>query len=383
MSVKIFTMTHKKFDEPQNSIYIPLHVGRMMSDDFGYLGDDTGESISNLNNFYGELTGIYWVWKNIHDTDIIGVCHYRRFFLNHNRTLMEQQEYEDILKEYDIIVSNKVKADKPYQAYYAEAHNEKDLLTVGQVINEKYPEYTPFFESALSGNSYYYGNLFVTSQALFHSYSEWLFDILFETEKRIDVSSYNLYNQRVFGFLSEQLLKVWIDKNKWKAYEGIIGITAEKAETVEFKRVMAHLVQKGSIQEARHLFYEYMKLRPDIRLELSDIKGEIPIIEQLLYIAEQEQLRGISSLSEYSADLNKWITHFYKVREFLLHISNNKISQTEIDYILDTKTSWVMCKIILLNASEMITDREKAIENLYNIYYHANKLEDCKGLTEN
>ncbi len=64
MQIKIFTMTHKKFQEPEDKIYVPLHVGRASAGDLGYQGDDTGDSISRWNNFYGELTGVYWVWKN-------------------------------------------------------------------------------------------------------------------------------------------------------------------------------------------------------------------------------------------------------------------------------------------------------------------------------
>ena len=29
---------------------------------------------------YCELTAQYWAWKNIHDVEFIGFCHYRRFF---------------------------------------------------------------------------------------------------------------------------------------------------------------------------------------------------------------------------------------------------------------------------------------------------------------
>ena len=80
MRTKIFVMTHKKFDEPQNPIYIPLQVGKAETEDLGYLGDDTGDSISHKNKYYGELTGLYWLWKNYSDVDIIGICHYRRYF---------------------------------------------------------------------------------------------------------------------------------------------------------------------------------------------------------------------------------------------------------------------------------------------------------------
>lgn len=367
--VKIFVMAHKKFEEPQNPIYIPLHVGKAQSDGFGYLGDDTGRSISKWNQYFGELTGVYWVWKNVQDADIVGICHYRRYFLNDDRQLLGRQEYEGILKDFDIIVSNRVRAEVCYQEYYAEAHNVEDLLMVERVIQEKYPEYAQFYRRALDGDTYYYGNLMVTSRELFQAYAQWLFDILFEVGRRIDVSSYDLYNQRVFGFLSEQMLKAWIEKNHLKVYEGTVGITAEKAETVEFKLAMGRLIKLGEIAQAREMFYAYLKLRPDIRLELSDIRGEIPIIEQLLYIAEQEQQRAIPGLIAYSDNLNEWIAHFCKVRDCLVHFSKGADMRQDASYIREKGVSWVMGKVILLNMPEELIAKADAAK-VMDIFFH-------------
>lgn len=381
MRIKIFTMTHKKFQEPEDDIYVPLHVGRASAGELGYLGDDTGDSISRWNNFYGELTGVYWVWKNEQEADVIGICHYRRFFLNGQRRLMNQREYEEILKDYDIIVSNEVQADTNYLDYFGEAHNAQDLLTVGEVMAEKYPEYAPYFQSAMEGNTYYYGNLMVTSRELFASYAEWLFDILFEVEKRIEVETYDLYNQRVFGFLSEQMVKIWAEKNGLKIYEGTVGITAEKAETVEFKLAMSQLVKMKQIGQARQMFYEYLKLRPDVRLELSDIRGEIPIIEQLLYIAEEEGQRNLAGLMQMSADLNEWIVHYRKVTECLCRLSAGETRREDAEYIVGQNVSWVMAKVMLMNAAPGVIDHpQQAMEALHNIYQLAGRIEDCEGL---
>lgn len=84
---------------------MPLHVGRAVSEDLGYMGDDTGDSISAANQYYGELTGLYWLWKNCHDVDIIGICHYRRYFVDGQRRLLTRDAFEQTLKESDIMVS--------------------------------------------------------------------------------------------------------------------------------------------------------------------------------------------------------------------------------------------------------------------------------------
>ena len=59
----------------------------------------------------------------------------------------------------------------------------------------------------------YLYNMFVMKRALFEKYSDWLFTILFELEEEIDISNYNPYQNRVFGFLAERLFNVWLLKN--------------------------------------------------------------------------------------------------------------------------------------------------------------------------
>ena len=53
-------------------------------------------------------------------------------------------------------------------------------------------------------------NMFIMKRDKLDSYCEWLFDILFELEARLDISEYSANDARVFGFVSERLLDVWI-----------------------------------------------------------------------------------------------------------------------------------------------------------------------------
>lgn len=56
-------------------------------------------------------------------------------------------------------------------------------------------------------------NMFVMRRDYFNQYMEWLFSILFTLEKKMDISGWDSYQSRVYGFVAELLLDVWMEKN--------------------------------------------------------------------------------------------------------------------------------------------------------------------------
>lgn len=317
-----FVMTHKQFQLPKEAkesdySFIPLHVGRAKAAEFGYTGDDTGESISQLNCFYGELTGLYWLWRNYEGQENIGICHYRRYFCDEHCRLLSSKEADLLLEQYDVITTEAFRIEEEsYRDLYASSHYVEDLDEAGQVIKELYPEDYKVFLEVINGKTHYKGNLMVTSRENFDAYCEWLFSIFAILQERINYDKYeDAFHRRVFGFLSEQLLMVWVVARQLKVYEGKVLITDEKAETKELKTVLAQLLRNGAVTEARAFYYQITGIRPDVRLEESDIRNELFVIEQILYICELEQERGIPGLLDYSRELQQLISYFRKAAE--------------------------------------------------------------------
>ncbi|MCM8711375.1 DUF4422 domain-containing protein [Clostridium sp. SYSU_GA19001] len=225
MDIKILVATHKKYAMPQEKIYIPLHVGKESKEKLDYQGDNTGDNISIKNANYCELTGLYWAWKNL-KCDYIGLCHYRRYFTNKNLfirvlkknskfdLILKKIEIENLFKKYDIILPRKRNYYiETIKSHYEHAHNIRDLEETRKIIEQKYPEYLKSFDAVMKRRTLYLFNMFIMKKEQFDNYCKWVFDILFELEKRIDISHYNNYQKRVFGFLSERLFNVWLEYN--------------------------------------------------------------------------------------------------------------------------------------------------------------------------
>ena len=238
MDIKILVATHKQYWMPEDKIYLPIHVGRVEKADLGYLGDDTGDNISAKNANYCELTGLYWAWKNL-KCDYIGLCHYRRYFAHavsgsdmekKKLAILQRTDYEKLLKQYDVILPKQRNYFiETVRSQYEHAHNKNALALTEQIVAELYPEYSEAFCKVMGGTKLHIFNMFVMKKEKFDEYCQWLFTILFELEKRIDISSYSQYEARVFGFLSERLLNVWLEKQKLKV-KGIDVVFLEKID---------------------------------------------------------------------------------------------------------------------------------------------------------
>ena len=302
MSVKIFAMTHKEFDVPNDPMYIPLHVGHKQAKaDFGYWGDDTGDHISDLNCYYAELSGVYWVWKNYHDADYVGICHYRRFLTSEEGYVFSQKQYEEILQQYDIITTKQLELPNSYHYGFGAHHKVETLDETGRIIREKYPQYYDTFIDLVHRNKTYFGNIMVAKKSLFDEYAQWLFDIFFELQKRIDLTFEDDYHKRVFGFISEFLLYVWVTVRGLRAYECRVAIIGEKMETREIKDKMAEFFAAKDVTGAKEYFAKCLKIRPDVLMEASDITGECKLCLQAVSTANLE----LASNGESFLDMRK------------------------------------------------------------------------------
>ena len=217
-NVKVYIATHKKANLPELKEYVPIQVGAEGKEKLGYITDNTGENISNKNPNFCELTATYWIMKN-DNSDIVGLTHYRRYFFNNIfsnsfKNIIHKEKIIKILNNYDIIVPKKYKLGVTVEKQYSQIHNIEDLMKCGEIIKNKNPEYSEAFDKVLKKRKIYTYNMFISRKKIFDDYYKWLFDILFEAEKIIDISNYDNYNKRVYGFLSERLFNVWIEKNK-------------------------------------------------------------------------------------------------------------------------------------------------------------------------
>jgi hypothetical protein len=218
-SVRIYVVTHKQTPLPEHESYIPTVVGNhsVVYDNAVY--DNTGINIAEKNGNYCELTALYWIWKNLKDPGVYGMCHYRRFFHNKSvkgKTALDFKKIPRYFKKHDIVL--------PLPFFWENNTVQRQLIDssiseynfglIKDAISVLYPEYISAYDEVFSGHYASYCNMFILpSKEMLDDYCKWLFDILFYIEKNTDLSNATDYEKRIYGFISERLLNVWVRKN--------------------------------------------------------------------------------------------------------------------------------------------------------------------------
>lgn len=236
MNSKIVIVSHKKVDIPHMDGYQLIQVGNNVDNFNGYIRDNQGDNISDKNPNYCELTAQYWLWKN-DESDIKGLVHYRRFFENNAfsfssksnlKHVIDINQIKQYLGEFDLILPKKRNYFiETLYSHYIHSHNKEGLDVTSKVIREYYPNYVKSYEKVMNRKKAHMFNMIITNKKVFNDYSEWLFDVLGHVEDNLDISDWNQSESRVYGYISELLMDVWLDKHQDLKYKelrvGFIG----------------------------------------------------------------------------------------------------------------------------------------------------------------
>ena len=250
-SVKIFVSYKNNHYPLRSAVLTPIQTGCDLTKERfpDMLRDNDGtDNISAANLKYNELTAQYWVWKNyekIGNPDYVGFMHYRRHFLfdgwrgdpdqvwpppkgplymvpfisddylkhiadDHIKRQIadcdvivmppydvKNCDHPDLFSEYNMLVGKK--EDKSFAVF---------LDTVKRLC----PEYAPEVSRMEKDSQKYLCNMFVMTKELFFKYSEFLFSVLAEIDKKVDSSAWDPNGQaiRFLGFLGECCLSLFI-----------------------------------------------------------------------------------------------------------------------------------------------------------------------------
>jgi hypothetical protein len=113
------------------------------------------------------------------------------------------------------------------------------------ILYRKHPQYEPLAAQVFSDNLLYRHNMFIARRAFVETYCSFVFDILFELEKFVELHHLNDYQQRYAGFVSERLLTLYILGNNISRIERrIIDASRQDVSQEKWRRILNNLYFK-------------------------------------------------------------------------------------------------------------------------------------------
>ncbi len=246
LNMYCLSLHDEDYEKIKNLGYIPVGLGKKNFSS-KWLRDNDGDNISEKNQYYGEYTFHYWLWKNhfkkIEDDTWIGFCAYRRFWLNEKETVFTKKKENFLLnipkewKNYDTILGqqffiNKMKVSKLFK------HSLRSLVDYPPAILEKNRNIKFHFNSfhgfgkldkaidllndedredfrkfTEKNTSYNMGNMFIcNSKKIIEKYYNSIFPWLKKCENVFGFKSGTYGETRIYGFLAERYLSYWFNK---------------------------------------------------------------------------------------------------------------------------------------------------------------------------
>ena len=261
-TIEVYVATHKKIDFEFPDYCKKIQVNAERSGQWeGYLHDnDNQDNISFKNPNYCELTALYSMWKNCR-ADIQGLFHYRRIIskVDHMKNkyewqlLIDEHEVKDMAIPEDIIKSELENFDiiltfpEPYSSVNVlEAFRYhcywKDLEKLYRIFAVDYPEYNRAFLDVLNANYFSRCNMFIARREFVNDYCSWLFEILGKFESQISLDGYDWDHTRIYGYVAEFLLNVYVSaKNLKYKYYYRARTFVENVYKARFKRILKQI----------------------------------------------------------------------------------------------------------------------------------------------
>lgn len=127
-------------------------------------------------------------------------------------------------------------------SHYKHTHYANQLDETRKIIQEQYPTYLNAYDTVIQHTYGYMFNMMIMKYDLLDEYCTWLFNILFELKKRIDMPQLDSFQGRYYGRISEIIFNVWL-------YEKLNCGSLKKCEIMELPYIhmeKVNWIKKGT-----------------------------------------------------------------------------------------------------------------------------------------
>jgi hypothetical protein len=181
------------------------------------------------NDYYSELSAMYKVWKQGPKSDIVGWCHYRRYFhfgetqlsrsgwllstrqdIINNLSDFIPQNLSTLCTDRSFVVVDGHELDKSIYENYKECHHVNDYLDYMKILLRVHPELAPYLGDQFRKTTIHPCDMFICTWQVFDEICNLWFTTLDEFINHREIIHQDTYQNRAPSFLSERAFDAWV-----------------------------------------------------------------------------------------------------------------------------------------------------------------------------
>lgn len=199
-------------DRELPSWVVPIQAGSVLTDlKSDEIVDESGDSISEKNRMFAEMTAAYWIWKNAGSVKYKGLCHYRRHFL------LNQEEVMNLVEDgIDVILTTPRYVPGGVGRMFLEETPAKEPVFAAmlQAVKECHPEDKGLLEQYMERCLYCPNNMVIAKSEIYNAYCQWIFPVLFRMEEIDKENGYGHQRDRHIAYAAEILTSCYFSMYK-------------------------------------------------------------------------------------------------------------------------------------------------------------------------
>ncbi len=222
-STEIFVAKFHKDKELKNyptldAKYSNIQVGAATTDvRIADIRDDNGNNISDRNGNYSELTGLYWIWKNVlekrsdvpdEENKYYGFAQYRRMLMFSEGDLTRVAQ-----NDVDVVLPFPLMYEPDINEHHKRYVKDSDWKALLFALREIQPAYADYLPKALKQQYMFNYNVILAKKHVLNDYCSWLFPVLLRIEELSDPKG-SERSDRYIGYIGETLETLYFLKNR-------------------------------------------------------------------------------------------------------------------------------------------------------------------------
>lgn len=271
MNIKLYNCFHDHGSIPNEKYHSDIRPSLLCGSDVEWRNtqdiicdfrDNTGENISKENEEYSELTGYYWIWKNDHNSDIIGIEHYRRHFVTkyNPMILLNDKDIIELLKTNDFIIPLHenlfdINVYDLHKICFDDLADDFIRFMKRYFTSINQEKYIDSIYDILSNNYLIHGNMLITTKENFNSYCEVIFGMIdYMKHNNMKLNKYG----RTWGYITEMFPLIYFKANN-KSFTEVPIIISESNELGEETIIIPEVHEEAKLMKDRDEQISYFK----------------------------------------------------------------------------------------------------------------------------